>query len=204
MSSYGFPIFEHEKALSSKRVYINNSFNNLFGQYISEKGKDFFSSQGWKEDLFSFADDLSKNNEIIEKVESQAEYEERIKFELSYTKDIMEKKLDKKVNFLCWPGGSGTKEGIKIAKDLGYLMSTAARDLTTQERKNIKNSPEYKIDRVSRITPIMINRWKKDDVNSKITYSPGWYFILQLWHFRRINLTQFWFGFFIRLNHKIR
>lgn len=203
-TKYGLPIFEHEKALSSKRVFINEEFNDKMYQYFKTKDSSFFNDNNWKKELTEYSNQLSKEINIISKKESQKEYEDRIKHELSYTKDIIEKKLNKKVNFLCWPGGSATKIGIKISRELGYLMSTAARDLTSEERKRIKNSPDYKIDRISRITPVMINKWKKNNNNSKIIYSPGWYFIFQIWHFRKVNLAHLWLRFFIKINYKLR
>ncbi len=200
---YGMPIFEHEKSLSSKRVFVNNDFSEKIHQYAIKKGNNFFKQNDWKKELFRYAEDLKKSMNIIEHREDQKEYENRIRYELEYTKKIIEDKLDKKVNFLCWPGGSGTKEGVRIAEELGYLMSTAARDLSTQERKAIKNSPDYKINRISRITPVMINKWEWHKKDSYIKYSSGWYFLMQIWHFRRVNLAHFWFRFLVKINYKL-
>lgn len=200
----GHAIFEHEKALSSKRVFINTEFQNKLQTYVKKNGeKLFFEKLGWKEELFRYANEIKKDYPIITKQETQEEYLDRIKYELEFTKNELEKRLNKNVNFICWPGGSATKEGVKIANELGYLMSTAAGDIS-KIRKKITNSPDYKINRISRITPIMYNTWSKDDENSIIRYSPGFFFILQLLRFKNKYFAKHWMRLVSYLIYKLR
>ena len=60
--------------------------------------------------------------------------------------------MSKKVNYLCWPGGSSTKKGVEIARKLGFKLSTAGKDILNS-RKNIPNSPVMKTDRIFRFGP---------------------------------------------------
>lgn len=190
---YGHAVFEHEKALSSKRVYINKDFQKDLNDFVYKNGGlSFFKRDKWKEELMNYVNEIKKDKKIIDNIESKDEYLQRLRFELEYTKNEIESKLKKEVKFLCWPGGSGTKEGVKISEDLGYLMSTAARDLSNSFRKKIVNSPEQKINRISRFTPVMYNNWKKNNHNSKVRYSPGWFLILQLMRFEDRYYAGFW------------
>ncbi len=204
---YGHAIFEHEKALSSKRVFINADFQNELYDFVNRNGRlKFFNDNKWRERLMNYVKEIEKNNDIIDEVESNKNYLLRVEEELKFTKNKIESKLDKEVKFLCWPGGSGTADGIRISEDLGYLMSTAARDLSNEFRKKMINSPDQKINRISRFTPIMYNNWKKNDPESKVRYSPGWFFILQLTKFQNTYFAGFWVKlihyFIIKINKK--
>lgn len=188
----GSAVFENEKALSSKRVFINEDFQKKLQEYVDNNGGElFFNNPNWKIELENMASNLKDQFQIIDKSETDQDYFERIKFELEFTKNEIEKHLDKKVNFICWPGGSATKKGVLIAEELGYLMSTAARDIP-ELRKKIINSPDFKINRISRFVPVIYdNTWKKG-IKSKIRYSPGWFFILQLMRFQNRYFAGFW------------
>lgn len=195
----GTAIFEHEKALSSRRVFINQDFQKQLNNYVVDKGNSlFFEKDDWINDLVRYSEELRMKIQPVVKYESQEEYLARIEYELKFTKNKLEQELNKKVNFICWPGGSATTEGVKIADGLGYLMSTAAEDIP-ELRKSIKNSSNNKINRISRITPVMYDNWDKNDDNSVIKYSPGWFFILQLLRFR----NKYFAGFWVKLIHFI-
>ncbi len=187
----GSAVFENEKSLSSPRVFINPDFQKSLQTYVRDNGgKSFFQNSNWKDLLVTTSEELRKKMKVVMKEETHEEYLERIEFELKFTKNIIEKELNKKVNFLCWPGGSGTTEGVKIADRLGYLMSTAARDIPIR-RKTIKNSADEKINRISRITPIMYHSINEDG-SEQIRYSTGWFFILQLLRFKNKYYAGFW------------
>lgn len=201
----GEAIFEHEKALSSKRVFIKNDFQEKLIQFVGDKGgKLFFNKLNWREEITNYSKELKDSNKVIDRYETQEEYLDRLKFELEFAKKEIEIRLNKKVNFICWPGGSATKEGVEIADKLGYLMSTAARDLTLNERKLIVNSPIKKINRISRFTPVLFNNWNRHNKNSKIIYSPGWFFILQLMQFKEIWFANYWVKYIIYISYKFR
>lgn len=189
---YGKAIFEHKMALSSPRVFINEDFQNSLHNYVVENGNlSFFRDDNWKTKLMLFSEKLKLQYPIVVHKESNEEYLKRIRFELEFTKSEIESRLNKEVKFLCWPGGSGTKEGVAIAHDLGYIMSTAAQDVTAMERKNIINSPDYKINKISRIGPLMYHRYSKKDDKYKPVYSPGYFFVLQMFGFNSNRISAF-------------
>lgn len=197
---YGQAVFEHEKALSSKRVIINKQYQKkLYDYVVYNGGKDFFKKVDWKDKLNQYADIIKKEFPIIVKTETKNEYLKRLRFELEYTKNKIEKELNKKVSFICWPGGSATKEGIKISKELGYLMSTAGRDLSYNFRKEIINSPDQKINRIFRFTPIMYKKRNKKNDKLINKYSPGWFFVMQLMKFQ----DKYFAGFWVKVLHAL-
>ena len=201
----GKAIFEHEKALSSKRVFINEDFQTELHQFVKKNGnEEFFNQKDWKKQLETVANNLKSECKVVSKHENNDEYLVRIKHELAFTKTEIERNLNKQVNFICWPGGSATKEGMKIATELGYLMSTAARDLTHAERKSIVNTPKQKINRVSRFTPVMLNQWKNNDDDAIMIYSPGWFFVLQLMRFQNKYFAKYWMRYIIYIIIKIK
>ncbi|MEZ4840440.1 MAG: polysaccharide deacetylase family protein [Flavobacteriaceae bacterium] len=201
---FGTPVFEHEKALSCKRVFINSNYIQKITNYVKENGGVvFFEKDNWREDLFELSEELKKSIAVIEREESYEDYVKRMTFELQFTKEELEQRLNKKVEFICWPGGSATKKGVEIADKLGYLMSTAARDIP-ELRKKIKNSPSYKINRIARFVPIVYNNWKKPSDINKIKYSQGWFFIFQIMRFDNRYFAAFWMKYVIFLMYKLR
>ena len=192
LNQLGQAVFEHEKALSSKRVFINPEFQLKLQTFVSEMGGEaFYKKKDWKVKLTELADKLKKEISVVLKQESEEEYFQRIEFELDFTKKEIEKQLSKEVRFLCWPGGSATKEGVKISEKLGYLMSSAARDIPVL-RKKIKNTRTHKINRIARFTPVMYSTLSKPKKKPIILYSSGWYFVLQLMKFQNRNYAGYW------------
>ena len=102
------------------------------------------------------------------------------------------------MEFLCWPGGSGTEAGVVFAKEIGYKMSTAAKDLLPSFRNSLLNLPSQKSDRISRTSPILFwdGNSKKD---SKVVYHSGFTLILSLFQYKKMYFAHFW----VRLLRKI-
>ena len=74
-------------------------------------------------------------------MENDKEMIERYVKEIKESKKIIESKLNKKVNFLCWPGGGYNNISIEISKIAGYKASTLASKF---RYKKIDNSGKYK------------------------------------------------------------
>lgn len=155
----GAPVYENEKSLMSTRYFPNEELSNYLTSYVTKNGGlEFFKNSNWKEIL-----DTEKNK-FIETTNSEEGYFEtederleRIKFELAQSKKIIEENLDKEIHYLCWPGGSGTTEGHSISRELGYRMTTAARDIPASKRKMIKNDGLIYPDRIGRTSPVLHN-----------------------------------------------
>ncbi|NMC61442.1 MAG: polysaccharide deacetylase family protein [Candidatus Methanofastidiosa archaeon] len=124
---YGFPFFEEKSSLIARKVEINPAFIekciSIFCNYDFNK-YNFKTAYKIAEKLYN---EFKSKNEIITKVESDNEHEERILSEIVKSKKIIEQKLNKKVEFLCWPHGDNNALLHKIALDSGYLMTTIGK-----------------------------------------------------------------------------
>jgi len=180
----GQPVYKHEKSLMHQRYFPDQDLDNYIQDYVVKQGGvNFFEKKDFKSVLLQKVEEYKKQNTINDRYETQKEYEERIRHELGFTKSILEEKLNREITFLCWPGGSATKIGMKIAKDLGYKFFNSARDLTPQERLKINNIPNGG-NRIKRITPIVYFNGQENQ-NSKIIYANK--FWMKLYIYRNKN-----------------
>jgi len=129
---YGFPLFEEKSAIVARKVTINPDFINScverlknydFSQY------DFHSAFCLVKPLY---DEYRQKNQIIIAKETEKEYLQRVRKEIYESKKIIEEKLDKKVEFLCWPHGDNDETVHRIALEAGYLMTTIGKARITK------------------------------------------------------------------------
>ncbi|HBE42071.1 MAG TPA: hypothetical protein DDW27_12855 [Bacteroidales bacterium] len=173
--NYGEPVYEHEKSLSSKRFFPDNGLKEHLCNYVKENGgKGFFNNDNWKGILDQEAAKYKSVNRLNEYYETDEEYHSRIRWELTSSKSILEEKLNKKVLFHCWPGGSATKTGMEISDILGFKLSNVANDIL-DIRYKIENNDRYRINRINRFTPKIY--W---DGRSFIRYSDGPTLLMQI------------------------
>jgi hypothetical protein len=149
---YGYPLFKDSPSLMARKVEINPDFVDeciqLFDDY-DFRNYDFISAFRRVEPLYN---SYVKNDRLITGRESEIEYTKRVSNELRLSKEIIEQKLDKKVEFLAWPHGSNSEFLHKLALDAGYLMTT------TGKAKGIRLSDKTRIpDR----SVVDLSTWRK-------------------------------------------
>lgn len=206
----GAPVYKYSKSLSAPRYFPDDKLKDFLLTFVRENGgKLFFGNADWQNILYQKVEEFRANNEIIDRVETENEYYERIKHELTSSKNILENRLKKKVDFLCWPGGSGTKVGIELSKIIGYKMTTAAKDLSKQSRRKIKNNPSKPCSRISRISPIYYESLNKNG-GIDVTYSESRIYGMKIKSFENNFIKSFmWkslfylFAFISKLNNKL-
>ena len=141
----GYPIYKSERGNIARKVTENGELSAALVDFVKKKGgTDFFNMPDWKKQLFEFSDKFKKNNPNLYTKETEEEYEKRLEYELVQSKSIIENKLNKAVNHVCWPFGGWDAKTIEAAVKYGYITTTA---------KGIKNTfgrgiPE-RIDRIS-------------------------------------------------------
>jgi peptidoglycan/xylan/chitin deacetylase (PgdA/CDA1 family) len=122
---YGYPFFKQSSSVVARRVTINQAF--------IDSVIDILSNYDWTidydfDELFrkiqSIYLEFKNNNRIIERVETESEYNNRILFELKESKAIIENELNKKVEFLCWPHGDNNSFVHNLALKIGYKATT--------------------------------------------------------------------------------
>jgi len=141
----GYPIYKSERANIARKVTENGELTQALIEYVESKGgADFFNGTEWKKQLFEFSENFKKNNPGLYTEETEEEYEKRLKYELAESKSIIEKKLNKTVNHVCWPFGGWNEKTVHYAMQYGYLSTTAKKYKNIFSRKH----PEY-IDRLA-------------------------------------------------------
>lgn len=145
----GYPIYEAQKGNIAVKYEETGALTQELINYVENNGgSQFFKSGNWKEKLFSLVNNFRDNHKNLYKHESKLEYEERIKNELCSSKKIIEQKLYKKVNHVCWPYGGWNETTEKLALECGYLTSTVRGE------KNIFYKPKfYRADRFALDNP---------------------------------------------------
>jgi len=187
----GEPVYEHGKSLSSQRFFPNEVVAEKLVEHVrSNGGSAFFDDPGWKDTLSGMAVSLQKEVDTG-RHETQEEYEARVREELSGSKRIIEERLGKKVDFMCWPGGSGTDTGTRILREIGYLMSTTANDMTVAERTTLLNLPSQGSDRIARI-PAGLYWDGRRAPDSRPVYDSGLTLYLSLMSYKKLNGGHVW------------
>ena len=115
----GYPIFEFDRALRIRRYIPEENFIKYSINEFSKVGKTINRKE--------FINSLNhKLNEFPGHFETDEEMRHRYLYELSESKRIIEQKLNKPVDFICWPGGGFNQLSIDIAKEAGYKAMTAS------------------------------------------------------------------------------
>jgi peptidoglycan/xylan/chitin deacetylase (PgdA/CDA1 family) len=133
---FGTPIFDFGRALGLRRYFPDEK--------LIQYSIDSFSSMDFQKNKKALIDELNKKlKEFPGKHESDEEMERRYRFELFESKRIIEQKLNKKVDYLCWPGGGYNELSINLSIEAGYKASTgSARYKTNSEHyKRIRRIP---------------------------------------------------------------
>ena len=125
---YGYPIFEQASSVIAKKVTINDSFIHSIIQSFKlinwDKNYSYVNLFNIVKPVY---DEYKKNNSIIVNKETEEEYRNRVYKEIKKSKDIIEKELKKKVNFLCWPHGDNNEFTHSAALGVGYIATTLGK-----------------------------------------------------------------------------
>lgn len=180
---YGQPVYKHEKSLMHKRVMPDAGLDDFIVSYVNDNGgKEFFNQIDYKQQLMRKVDEYKKNNKTNYIAETDEQYHQRIRHELGYTKKILEDKLNRKITYLCWPGGSATKVGMEIAKSLGYKLFNVARDMNSTQRQAVRNVANGG-ERTKRFTPVVYFNGQ-ENFNSKMVFAGKFWMKAYLYRYK--------------------
>jgi peptidoglycan/xylan/chitin deacetylase (PgdA/CDA1 family) len=122
---FGTPVYSYGRALAAPQYFPDKGLTNSVVEYVNRHGgASFFETLGWRKSLFDLARDYKKQSHVNGRYETEPEYKERIRRELVLSKELIERNLGKKVDFLCWPGGAFTETAVMMAEEAGYLATT--------------------------------------------------------------------------------
>lgn len=133
---YGTPFFEERSAIIAKRIFINPAFTNECVAALKNYDFSNYSFSDTFGKIKPVYDSYQKNNSLIEKTESEQEYKERLNYEITDSKKILETKLGKKIEFLCWPHGDSNLEAHEVAIKNGYKATTIGNSNANTDDKD--------------------------------------------------------------------
>ncbi|MDN3493729.1 polysaccharide deacetylase family protein [Winogradskyella bathintestinalis] len=132
----GSPIFEYDRALSLRRYFPDEELIKYAAEIYSKN----------KDNAMLIHELNEKLNDYPGRFETDEEMEKRYRYEIFESKRILEEKLNKKIDYFCWPGGGYNKLSIDLCIEAGYKASTAS----LKNKPYAKDYTEYKkIKRVS-------------------------------------------------------
>jgi peptidoglycan/xylan/chitin deacetylase (PgdA/CDA1 family) len=151
---YGTPIYEHEKSLVVRRYFEDQRLTErLIGVVAGDGGPDFFKRPGWRERLLKATSEFGPPSG---RIETEDEYRARVKSALLESRLSIERELNRKVSFLCWPGGAYTELTCKIAEEAGYLATTTRYE--DRRFKNVFGDDPREINRIGNGSPWVYRR----------------------------------------------
>jgi peptidoglycan/xylan/chitin deacetylase (PgdA/CDA1 family) len=121
---WGTPVYRHEKSLATRRYSPDEGLGDALVNYVMSHGAEtFFHRVDWRQRLEQVAVDFRQLQGDRGRFESDEEYKARLFRELAESKQMIERQLDKTVDFLCWPGGGYNDLSLEISKEVGYIAS---------------------------------------------------------------------------------
>ncbi|MBK7410540.1 MAG: polysaccharide deacetylase family protein [Saprospirales bacterium] len=124
----GTPLFQERSAVIARTHTINPEF---YREAAALAEKHDLQNPGNRPEYEAAASALHTRfqhaGQLVQSVESTAEYQARLRYEVIESKKVLEEKLEKPVEFLCWPHGDNTPEAHALALESGYLATTAGK-----------------------------------------------------------------------------
>ena len=126
---YGFPLFENGPAMTARIVKINPDFISKCVDTLSDHDFTDYDFRKTMRCVNEIYNRFRTEDRLVTAVETEEEYVSRVTDEIYGSKRIIEGKLNKRVDFLCWPHGENNELLHQLAMDAGYLMTTKGRSL---------------------------------------------------------------------------
>ncbi len=176
---YGTPIYKNGKSLGIKRYFEDKELNEYLVNFVKEQESDFFKRKDWRSELFYKANVYKNEKGLKGRYETDEEQKKRFEYELIESKRILESKLTKKVNFLCWAGGAYNDDALRIAKRCGYISSTLFFD--DKNKRNAFGENPAEINRIGCVSAFYRR-------NQFISYTEPGYFMANIRYFQGVKL----------------
>lgn len=115
----GIPVYKIGPALAVRRYSDDKALRDKLAEYVEKNGGQAFILRQDAKNILS--DIVSKHGKLNGEFESEEASNKRIMDELCFTKELIEIKLGKKVDYICWPWGSVDRKLIERAKRAGFI-----------------------------------------------------------------------------------
>lgn len=134
---WGAPLFEETSAVVVKKHFVNQEFIREITALAQQRNlQDATERPAYEKAARQLADDFGRSGKLIEGIERDDDFRARVAYEIVDSKRIIEEKLGKPVQFLCWPHGDNNSAAHTLAKESGYLATTSGKMLNEQNQKD--------------------------------------------------------------------
>ena len=123
----GYPLFEERSAIIAREVTINNDFTEQCVEILKDydfNRYDFSIARGKVRPLYEH---YKTQDRLITAIETEEAYLKRLHYEISESKMIIERALNKRVDIIAWPHGDTSKEAVETAFAAGYRAMTSGK-----------------------------------------------------------------------------
>ncbi len=133
----GTPLFEESSSVVVKKHFISQAFIKET-QAIAKKHEleNETERPAFEKAARQLADDFKRDGKLLDSIEKDEDFRARLAYEIIDSKRIIEEKLGKPVQFLCWPHGDNNSGAHTLAKETGYLATTSGKMLREQNEKD--------------------------------------------------------------------
>ncbi len=134
---YGYPIFTEASAVIARRVTINPKFISEVVELL--KGNNWKAPYYFQELMQKVAplhQQYIDSKTLITHSETENEFQERVRFEILESKNQLEKHLNKKISYCCWPHGDNSEFAHQTALESGYRATTLGSKQKFESKSN--------------------------------------------------------------------
>jgi peptidoglycan/xylan/chitin deacetylase (PgdA/CDA1 family) len=129
----GRPVYRHQQTLLGPRYFEDPAIAEACVRHVADNGgPDFFRHPGWRAALHGVVAARRRAHGDAGYLESPAQYRARVEDELRGSKRIIEERLGKPVELLCWPCGDYSPELQRMALDCGYRATVNVAKVTNR------------------------------------------------------------------------
>lgn len=115
----GIPIYRSGPALAIRRYFDDKSLRDKIAEYVQSQGGIKFMANPDARKILSGI--VKMHGTLNGTFETEEQSDKRIMDELNLAKSLIEKKLNKKCDYICWPWGSVDKPLIARARRAGFI-----------------------------------------------------------------------------------
>lgn len=177
---WGSPVYAHSKSVEAARWHPDpRESEHLAGYAAAHGGPGLFDGPDWEARLRRELESFRERHPPPERRESPQEREERVLFELTESRRIIEERLGTPAEFLAWPGGGYDDEVLKLGRRIYRSVTLSSRD-----RSGARNRPGDDPGTVKRLGVPTIER------GARLFYPGGRYLVRFLDEYRGVPLAR--------------
>jgi len=131
----GIPVYRTGPAICVRRYFDDKALRDKLADHVANNGGKAFLLRPEANDILF--DIVEKHGKLNGKFEPPLESESRIMNELHFTKELIEIKLNRKVDYICWPWGSVDNALINRARRAGYVGGIGMKEGANMRLTNV-------------------------------------------------------------------